>query len=72
MADGHVDDHTRALAQRKCREKKVFGTMMLGLNAGWLLAFKHKTRFAVYRCTQCTSFHLSRQVSRTTALACTL
>jgi hypothetical protein len=66
-ADGcYYDDHDRAQRQRKCQEKKVYGTLLLAMNAAWLYGF------SVYSCAVCTKLHLSRQVSRPTAIVCVL
>lgn len=60
------------MSRRKCQQKKGYGTLQLALNAGWLLAFKHRTRYSAYHCPHCGKHHLSTQVGRTTALACVL
>ena len=67
-ADGWKTD--QVLAQHNCQQKRAYGTAQLALNAGWLYAFKHRQRFSVYQCGQCARFHLSKQVGRTTAIAC--
>lgn len=67
-----LDAYSLALSQAKCKAKRRFGTGQLALNAGWLLSFKYKTRYAVYPCEWCKQFHLSTQVGRPTALVCML
>lgn len=65
---GFIDDK----ALRTCQQKKAYGTLLLAINAGWLFSIKHRTRYSVYRCPCCHQHHLSRQVDRTTALACVM